>query len=190
VSRAEPVAASRAESAVALPAKLNVGADTLQLNGRGIRTRFLIKIYEAGLYTAKPVRSADDLARLEGAKRWHAVALREFDSETVGTLFIKGIRENHSREEASRLTPALVQISTLFNQRRKIKTGDSFGFDYLPGQGTRLMINGDMQGEWVKDPTFFPAVMRIWLGSQPVDADLKQALLGLPPLRANTTMEP
>jgi hypothetical protein len=173
------------------PAKVTVGTDQLQLNGRGTRTRVVFSVYEAGLYTKKAVRSADELARLDGAKRLHAVALREVDAETMGRLFMKGISENNPREDVARLLPSIAQVSGLFSERRKLKVGDTFGFDYLPGQGTRLVINGAMQGEWVKDPAFFPVVMRMWVGPQPADGELKQALLGLPPLRAaNTPVEP
>jgi hypothetical protein len=174
---------AQAEPAQAFPAKVSVGTDTLQLNGRGVRARLLVKVYEAGLYTKKPVQSIDELAKLDGPKRLHAVAMREVDAETVGRFFIKGFTENNSRDDVAKMLPTLSQLSVLFTDKRKIKTGDSFGFDYVPGLGTKLVINGAIQGDWVKDPAFFPMVMRIWMGPQPADADLKQALLGLPPLR-------
>jgi hypothetical protein len=172
------------------PAKITVGTDQLQLNGRGTRVRVIVSVYEAGLYTKKAVHSADELARVDGAKRLHAVALREVDADTLGRLFMKGISDNNPREDVARLLPSILQVSSLFTERRKLKAGDTFGFDHVPGQGTKLVINGAMQGDWVKDPAFFPVVMRMWLGAQPVDNELKQALLGLPPLRAHTPVEP
>jgi hypothetical protein len=166
------------------PAKVTVGMDQLQLNGRGTRVRLIVSVYEAGLYTKKTVRSADELARLDGAKRLHAATMRDVDADTMGRLFMKGISENNPREDVARMVPAIAQISGLFTERNKLKAGDTFGFEYVPGQGTRLFFNGVMKGDWVKDPAFFPMVMRLWLGAQPADSDLKQALLGLPPLRA------
>jgi Chalcone isomerase-like len=171
------------------PAKVSVGADQLQLNGRGTRVRVILSVYEAALYTVRPVRSIDEVAKLEGAKRFHAMALREVDADTLGRLFMKGIKDNNPREDVARLLPSILQVSSTFTERRKLKAGDTFGFDYVPGVGTRLFIGGTAQGEWVKDPAFFVLIMRLWLGPNPADADLKQALLGLPPQRA-TQNEP
>lgn len=54
----------------------------------------------------------------------------------------------------------------------------STSLEWTPGIGTVLFINGKMQGEAFKDPEFFRALMSIWLGTVPVDIQLKDALLG------------
>ncbi|MDP3610346.1 MAG: chalcone isomerase family protein, partial [Rubrivivax sp.] len=57
-------------------------------------------------------------------------------------------------------------------------TGDNFSIDYVPGVGTSVLVNGKAQGEPVKEPEFFNALLRIWLGPKPADESLKAALLG------------
>ena len=42
-----------------------------------------------------------------------------------------------------------------------------------------VLVNGTAQGDPGKEPEFFTALMRIWLGSSPADTGLKDALLGL-----------
>jgi hypothetical protein len=40
-------------------------------------------------------------------------------------------------------------------------------------------LNGKVQGAPIKEPEFFGALMRIWLGKSPADDQLKDALLGI-----------
>ena len=41
-----------------------------------------------------------------------------------------------------------------------------------------VFVNGKLQGEPIKEPEFFSALMKIWLGKSPADQQLKDALLG------------
>ena len=45
----------------------------------------------------------------------------------------------------------------------------------------RFMVNGKPAGDPVAEPEFFNALLRIWLGPTPADAQLKDALLGIEP---------
>ena len=56
----------------------------------------------------------------------------------------------------------------------------------MPGVGTSVLVNGAAQGDAVKEPEFFTALMRIWLGNTPADTALKDALLGQSPRAART----
>src|SRR5258708_7125798 len=50
--------------------------------------------------------------------------------------------------------------------------------DFLPESGTRVTVDGEPRGKTVPGEDFFVALLRIWLGEKPVDADLKKAMLG------------
>ena len=41
-----------------------------------------------------------------------------------------------------------------------------------------MSVKGKQQGEPFKEPEFYAALMRIWLGTAPADNKLKDALLG------------
>ena len=43
------------------------------------------------------------------------------------------------------------------------------------------MVNGKPAAEPIKEPEFYSAMMKIWLGKSPADAQLKDALLGAAP---------
>ena len=63
----------------------------------------------------------------------------------------------------------------------KSETVTASGERSEPGQGTTVLINGKASIEPIKEPEFFSALLRIWLGHAPADAQLKDALLGKAP---------
>jgi hypothetical protein len=50
----------------------------------------------------------------------------------------------------------------------------------VPGAGTVITIRGVVQGDPFKEPEFYAALLRLWLGPNPADWKLKDALLGHP----------
>jgi hypothetical protein len=48
------------------------------------------------------------------------------------------------------------------------------------GSGTQLVVDGKPAGKAIEGEDFYRALLRIWLGSHPVQEDLKKALLGSP----------
>lgn len=47
----------------------------------------------------------------------------------------------------------------------------------MPRKGTQVWINGTLKGS-VAGEDFSQALLKIWLGKKPADADLKEAMLG------------
>jgi hypothetical protein len=72
-------------------------------------------------------------------------------------------------------------MSDIFSSRKKLTTGESFAVEWLPGTGTVISVNGKPEGAPIKEPEFYSALMKIWLGKAPADAQLKEALLGRAP---------
>jgi hypothetical protein len=53
--------------------------------------------------------------------------------------------------------------------------------DYFPSLGgTQLFVDGAPRGRLMPGEEFFRSLMRIWLGENPAQQDLKHALLGQP----------
>lgn len=165
---------------VKYPAAASVGGSSLLLNGAGIRYRFVIKVYTAGLYLPAKANTTETVLGAPGAKRLHVVMLRDIDATELGKLFTRGMQDNSPREEFSKSIPGTLRMADLFSAKKRLAPGESFGVDWVPGQGTVVRINGLAQGEPIKEPEFFNALMRIWLGPSPADAQLKDALLGVP----------
>ena len=157
---------------------LALGDSTVQLNGAGVRYKAVFKVYTAGLYLEKKASTPQEVASQRGPKRLSITMLREIDSTELGKLFSRGMEDNMDRAAFSRIVPGVLRMSQIFSEHKKLMAGEQFVVDWLPGTGTQVTVKGVPQGEPFKEPEFFNALLGIWLGSQPADWKLKDALLG------------
>jgi hypothetical protein len=164
---------------VKMPDTLELSGQKLVLNGIGLRTRFIVKVYVAGLYLPSHADTPAAILAMKGAKRVNAVLLREVNSGDLGSLLIKGIRENASKEEIQRIGFNLVKMGEIFGSIPTLKRGDSFGLDWVPGKGSFVLINGKVVTEALPGEEFYNAMLKIWLGEKPADSSLKEAFLGV-----------
>lgn len=158
----------------------DVQGSKLSLNGAGVRYKAVFKVYAAGLYTGKKVATPEELIAAPGPKRMSITLLRDIDSNELGKAFTKGFEENSPKSEMSKLIPGLIKMGQIFSDQKKMLTGENFTIDWVPGTGTVITVKGKQQGEPFKEPEFYAALMRIWLGPNPADYRLKDALLGKP----------
>ena len=156
---------------------LTLGNAKLQLNGAGIRYKF-VKVYTAGLYLGAKASTPEAVLAATGPRRMHIVMLRDIDSNELGKLFTRGMEQNATREEFGKLIPGTTKMGEIFAARKKLAAGESFSIDYVPGTGVTILVNGKPTAEPIKEPEFFNGLMKIWLGKSPADAQLKEALLG------------
>jgi chalcone isomerase-like protein len=150
----------------------------LQLNGAGTRYKAIFKVYAAGLYLPKKGGTPEEVLAMPGAKRLNITMLREIDSSELGKLFSRGMEDNMEKAAFSKLIPGVLRMSQVFSDHKKLGAGDTFSLEWVPGTGTILTVKGVPQGEPFKEPEFFNALLRIWLGPKPADWKLKEALLG------------
>jgi len=87
-----------------------LAGNKLALNGAGIRTKVIFKVYTAGLYLPKKAATAEEILAQAGAKRISLTMLREVDADEFGAAFAKGIEENNEATRSSR--PATPSPST------------------------------------------------------------------------------
>ena len=158
----------------------DVQGSKLSLNGAGVRYKAVFKVYAAGLYTGKKVATPEELMAAPGPKRMSITLLRDIDSNELGKAFTKGFEENSPKSDMSKLIPGLIKMGQIFSDQKKMLTGENFTIDWVPGTGTIITVKGKPQGEPFKEPEFYAALMRIWLGPNPADYRLKDALLGKP----------
>jgi hypothetical protein len=159
---------------------IDVAGQKLALNGAGIRYKFVVKVYTAGLYLSTKAGTTAEALAAPGPKRIHIQMLRDIDGNELGKLFTKGMEANASREEFAKCINGVLKLSEVFASRSKLNNGDSFSVDYIPGVGSTLLLNGrNVMPEPIKEPEFFAALLRIWLGDKPADDGLKDALLNI-----------
>jgi hypothetical protein len=150
----------------------------LDLNGAGVRYKAVFKVYAAGLYLTKKAGTPEEVMAAQGPKRLSITMLREIDSAELGKLFTRGVEDNSPRSEMSKLIPGLLRMGQIFSDQKRLFPGENFVIEWIPGTGTVITVKGKVQGEPFKEPEFFNALMRIWLGPNPADWKLKEALLG------------
>ncbi|MCU0956784.1 MAG: chalcone isomerase family protein [Hydrogenophaga sp.] len=150
----------------------------LQLNGAGVRYRAVFRVYTAGLYLEQKADTPEAVMAQTGPKRMTITMLRDIDSAELGKLFARGMEDNMDRKQFSRLIPGVMRMSQVFTDHKQLKSGETFVLDWIPGTGTVLTVKGQVDGQPFKEPEFFDALMRIWLGPKPADWQLKDALLG------------
>lgn len=152
----------------------------LQLNGAGVRYKAVFKVYVAALYLEKKVGTPEEALAMTGKKRVSLTMLRDIDANELGKLFTRGISDNAPKSEFSKLIPGLTKTGEIFGSLKQLKTGDELSIEYAPGVGTTFWVKGVQMLTPVTEPEYFNAVLRIWLGPNPVDWKLKDALLGKP----------
>lgn len=170
---------SFAASVNQFPASLQVQGVPLRLNGTGTRYKTIFKVYDMALYTAQKVSTSEEALRLTGPVRLSFVALRELPGTDLGRLFIRGLSDNSPKDVVNRHTLSSNRLVEIFSGKSKLLPGDSFAMEYQPSKGIQFFISEQSQGAPVGDLEFFRAVLKIWLGQDPADFMLKDALLGI-----------
>ena len=165
-------------SGIKLDDPVELRGTPLQLNGAGIRYKAVFKVYVAGLYLGKKAATPEEVYATAGPKRISITLLREIDSNELGKAFTKGFEENTPKGEMSKLIPGLIKMGQIFADQKKLLPGENFTIDWIPGTGAVITVKGKPQGEPFKEVEFFNALVRIWLGPQPADWKLKEAMLG------------
>lgn len=166
-------------SGVKYEGSIDLAGQKLVLNGAGIRYKAVFKVYTAGLYMTGKASTPEAVMQMTGPKRLQIVALRDIDGNDLGKLFTKGMEQNAGRDEFMKSINGVLKVAEMFSQRKELTKGENFSIDYVPGVGSVVMLNGKPNGDPIKEPEFFNALLKIWLGKAPADDQLKDALLGV-----------
>ena len=150
----------------------------LVLNGAGLRKRAFFQVYAIGLYLAERKAAAADAVGAAGPKRVAMHMLRNVDAQTFTGALADGIRDNHGEAEAKALELRVTQLGAIMAAVGEAKEGMRITLDWVPAAGTVLGVNGRPAGSPIAGEDFYRALLRIWLGDNPVQAGLKKALLG------------
>lgn len=163
---------------VKFPPSVQVGGQPLQLNGAGVRTRLLFKVYAAGLYVPQKSTSAAALLAQNGPRRVAITMLRDVDAETFASSLNDGLKANLSEQQLAGFKAQIDALHATVKSVGEAKKGDQINFEFTPEAGTRVVVNGQPRGNAIPGENFFEAVLRIWIGDKPADGDLKKGLLG------------
>lgn len=158
---------------VTLPDTASLGGQTLTLNGIGLREKYYLDIYVAGLYVPAPSKDANTLINAETPKR---IVMQFVYSELPRERMIASFEEDFGKMTGVEpYRDAINQLESWLPA--SLKKGDQLSFDYEPGKGTSLLHNGRTLGT-IPGSGFMKLIYTIYLGPNPPTAALKAALLG------------
>lgn len=161
-------------SGVMVQETLELDGTVLQLNGAGIRSKFIFDIYIAELYLETPSSVAEEVVAAPGRKR----IVMHFLHDKVGKdklvdAWNDGFKNNTESEAVDKLKDKIDKFNSLFTD---VKKNDVIVLDFVPETGTVVSIAGAEKGV-IEGKDFNDALLRIWLGKKPVTKDLKKELL-------------
>ncbi|HLT13878.1 MAG TPA: chalcone isomerase family protein [Marinobacter sp.] len=147
----------------------------LQLNGAGTRSKWFMDLYVGGLYVPEKVNNGEAVIN---ADEHQAITLHitsgMITSERMTEATMDGFKAA-TGGDLSAIQSEVDQFMAVFQE--EIKEGDVFDLVYIPGEGVRVLKNGE-QRDTVGDLEFKKALFGIWLSDQPAQKDLKEKMLG------------
>ena len=156
--------------------RASVGGEQLVLNGAGVRTRVMFKVYVASLYL--PAKTSDAAAVLaKGPRRIQMNLLRTLAPDQLVDALTDGLRDNNSDAELAVVKAQTDQLMSIMRSFGEVKEGSVVTLDFVDGS-TVVGLNGTPRGT-IPGDAFSKALTRIWIGDKPVQAELKKALLGV-----------
>ncbi|NYF78770.1 chalcone isomerase family protein [Granulicella arctica] len=158
---------------VTLPDTAQVGGTTLVLNGLGLRTKFMVKVYVAGLYLEQRSSDPNAILKTDAPKRIVMQFVHGASKSQITGAFDDSFNDN--APDARKTMKA--DIDRLLGALEPVKDGDQMVFTYVPGTGTTLAING-AEKVTIVGPAFEQVLFSVWLGPKPPSADLKKGMLG------------
>jgi hypothetical protein len=178
-----PAAASAATAEVSVegykfPESHQVFGQKLVLNGAGVSAVFNMKATAVAFYVPKKQTTAAGLLESKGAKRVEFYMLRDISARDLSNSMLDRIRLNASEDFAHNVLQT-AELGSVFGARAKVFKGDMVTIDFDPAsQSTTFSLNGQKLAEPIKGDTFFPMMMKIWIGPK-VRASTRDELLGL-----------
>lgn len=171
---------------VRLPHARVVDGTSWWLSGAHVsRWAGLLKVSVGALWLPPAARGRDVLAADVG-KQLEIHYLVSIPGQRLRDGTWKILARNLSPEQIARERAGL---DTLVDAFADVAPGDRYTLTYVPGDGVRLALNGREVAHVPRDAVA-AAIFAVWLGSAPLDAEKKRALLAfrhVPPERAAAT---
>ncbi|WP_298350357.1 chalcone isomerase family protein [uncultured Dokdonia sp.] len=158
-----------------LPNTMTVEGTNLVLNGAGMREKVIFDLYAGGLYLAS---KKSDAAAIVNADETMAMKLDIVSGMVSSKKMIGAVDDGFDASmngDTSSLDAQITKFKGFFSD--KIVKTNVFDIAYVKGKGTVVSKNGKEVG-MIPGLEFKKALFGIWLGSDPADDDLKEAMLG------------
>ena len=165
---------------VAERVQIGSGGPNLVLNGAGVRTRLVFKIYVAALYLPAKMNSGEEILSNDQPRRLLLHMLRDLTSKELTASMIEALNETLTPAERSPLESRVQQFNAILETLHDLRRGTQIAIDYVPQFGTIVLVDGNEKGR-IPGADFNQALLRMWIGARPRDVELRSALLGVRP---------
>ncbi|RJP57597.1 MAG: chalcone isomerase [Deltaproteobacteria bacterium] len=160
---------------IKIPDSLMAGKTNLILNGAGVRTKLLIKLYISGLYL---MQKNHDPKKIIEADEPMAIRLHIISSMITGKKMGEATKEGFFRVTRGNIEPIKPEIEKLISVfKDRINENDIYDFIYKPGMGVEVYKN-HKKHSLINGLPFKKALFGIWLCDNPAQKSLKREMLG------------
>lgn len=160
---------------VDLPETYSAMGTELKLNGAGTRSKWFMDLYVGGLYVPSTI---NDGQAIINADEPQAITLHIISgmitSDKMKGATMEGF-ENSTGGDLSSIQSEVDAFLDVFSE--EIVDGDVFDLVYVPGEGTRVLKNGEARST-IEGFEFKKALFGIWLSDEPAQESLKEKMLG------------
>ncbi len=152
---------------------IQVDGKELKLNGLGLRTKAIFKVYVAGLYLETVNKDATKILATDETRRVDMHMMRDLEKGKIIDAIKDGM-SNNSKDKMPALKDRLDKFVAVIPD---LKEGQVLSLTYVPGKGTTVKGAGGAEFT-AEGKDFADALFGVWLGAKPVDDDLKNGMLG------------
>ena len=157
------------------PDQIEYQGSTMTKNGQGTRIIFFMKVYEGSLYLETKSANAQDIINLDAPMAIRIdVSSQMVTADAMKKALSEGLEKSTGNNTDS-IMKEINQLSSSFDTA--VSTGDYYEFIYLPEMGTHVLKNSVLV-ELIKGIDFKKAFFGIFLSDNPIQKNLKKAMLG------------
>jgi len=159
---------------VTMPDSVEVGDQSLVLNGMGLRKKAIIKVYVAGLYLTEKTNDTETILAADSARR----TAMEFRFGVSADKMCDAWKQGLEKNTANPSDELEAKFDTLCGYQADMEKGEMMVYTYVPGEGTAVEIKGEVEGT-IEGKDFADALFSVWIGPEPPGEAFKKGLLGL-----------
>lgn len=163
---------------VTIPRTIDFENQKLQLNGFGSRTKFWTEVYAQALYLTVLSEDAKDILESDTNMAIRLqITSALVSSQKLSKSLHKGMVKSIGEENIAKFKSQLDLLEKLLNREATVEN-DAFNLIYSSTEKSILVYkNNQLEGK-IPGFDFKKAFFGIWMSNNPVDLELKEALLG------------
>ena len=157
------------------PDQIEYQGNIVTKNGQGTRIIFFMKVYESTLYLETKNSNAEEIINMDTPMAIRIdVTSTMVTADAMKKALKKGL-EKSTNNNTGPISKEIKQLSASFDSA--VSSGDYYEFLYLPDIGTHVLKNSELV-ELIKGIDFKKAFFGIFLSKNPIQKNLKKAMLG------------